>query len=119
MGFWPSIIKALSNSQNWFGGLYTSLLNISIFIIGSSFGSLYLEQAYHFTKTQASFCSSMIFIGTIFGSPILGNLSDRIGLRRRPMIISAFISINASFFLFTSARAIINGAINFCFRILH
>jgi predicted MFS family arabinose efflux permease len=92
MGFWTSIRRALANLQNWYGGLYTSLLNLSVFIIGSSFGNLYLQQAYHFTKTQASFCSSMIFLGTIIGSPILGSLSDRLGLRRKPMIIAAALS---------------------------
>ncbi len=93
LGFWPSIGKALRNIQNWLAGLYTSLLNLPIFIIGSSFGSLYLQQVHHYSKTTASFCSSMIFLGTIVGSPVLGGLSDRIGRRCQPMIIAAIISL--------------------------
>jgi MFS family permease len=92
MGFWPSIGRALANFQNWYGGLYTSLLNVSVFLIGSSFGNLYLQQAYHFSKTQASFCSSMIFLGTIVGCPILGRLSDQLKRRRSPMIVAAIFS---------------------------
>lgn len=93
LGFWQSLTKSLHNSQNWFSGLYTACLSISVFIIGSSFGNLYLMQVHHFTLTQASFCSSMVFVGTILGSPTLGNLSDRLGLRRKPMLIGAFISL--------------------------
>ncbi len=93
LGFWRSIAKALSNIQNWLAGLYTSLLNLPIFIIGSSFGSLYFQQIHHFSRTQASLCSSMIFLGTIIGSPFIGNLSDRLGVRCKPMIIAGFISL--------------------------
>lgn len=93
LGFWPSIWRSVSTLQNWLAGLYTSFLNLPIFLIGSSFGALFLVQVHHFSQTDASFVSSMIFLGTIVGSPLIGTLSDRIGLRRLPMIISAVISL--------------------------
>lgn len=93
LGFWTTIGQAITKLQNWLAGLYTSFLNLSVFIIGSSFGSLFLIQVHHFSPTKASFVSSMIFLGTIFGSPLIGNFSDRIGNRRLPMIVSAIISL--------------------------
>ncbi len=93
IGFWPSIWKAVTKLQNWLAGLYTSFANLSIFIIGSSFGSLFLMQVHHFSATKASFVSSMIFLGTIFGSPIIGAFSDRIANRRMPMISCGIISL--------------------------
>ncbi len=92
-GFWYSIALTLKNMQNWFAGLYTSFLNLAVFLIGSSFGTLFLMQARHFTETQSSFISSMIFLGTIFGSPLIGAYSDRAGSRKQPMLICAIISL--------------------------
>lgn len=93
LGFWQSIKLALGNAQAWLCGLYTSLLNLPIMLLGALWGSLYLTQVHHLSKTQASITTSMIFIGTIFGSPIVGWFSDRIGLRRLPMILGAILSI--------------------------
>lgn len=91
--FWCSLRLSLSNSQNWLGGIYTSLLNLPIFLLGAMWGSLYLVQIHDLTRTQSSFVTSMIFIGTIVGSPVIGWLSDRIARRRLPMIICAIFSL--------------------------
>tara|TARA_R110000868_G_scaffold10639_4_gene51657 strand:- start:60702 stop:61985 length:1284 start_codon:yes stop_codon:yes gene_type:complete len=91
---WNSLLKKIfSNRQNWVAGLFTSLLNLPIMVMGGLWGTPYLQAVEGFTKTQASVVSSMLFIGTIFGSPILGRLSDRIGLRRIPMIVFGFLSL--------------------------
>lgn len=92
-GFWLAIMQSLKNTQNWFGGIYTSLMNLPIFLLGAMWGGLYLVQAHHLTRAQSSYVTSMIFFGTIIGSPILGWLSDRIARRRMPMIICAIISL--------------------------
>lgn len=91
--FWQSLRSSLLNTQNWLGGIYTSLLNLPIFLLGAMWGSLYLVQIHNLTRTQASFVTSMIFIGTIIGSPMIGWLSDRLGLRRLPMIVCAILSL--------------------------
>ena len=50
-------------------------------------------QYHHLTHLEAASVSGMIFVGTIFGGPIVGALSDRIGLRRLPMILGALLSL--------------------------
>lgn len=92
-GFWYSLRLALRNLQNWLGGLYTSFLNLPIFLLGGMWGSMYLVQAQQLTRIQASVVNTMIFVGTIIGSPVLGWLSDRIARRRMPMIVCAIISL--------------------------
>lgn len=89
-----SIRFALANPQNWLGGIYTSLLNLPIFLLGDLWGIMYLTQVHHLSRTSASYITSMVFIGTIVGSPIVGWLSDTIGRRRSPMIIGAIISLS-------------------------
>ncbi len=91
--FKESLTKSLGNAQNWLGGLYTSLLNVPLMLMGAVWGSLYLVQYHHLSRTQASVVTSMIFIGTIVGSPFIGWLSDRIGLRRAPMLWFAVLAL--------------------------
>lgn len=88
-----SILSVLLNKQNGLGGLYTCLLNLPIILLGELWGIMYLTQVHHLLKTQASLVATMIFVGTILGSPFVGWLSDTIGKRRLPMIAGALLSL--------------------------
>ncbi|MFN3235070.1 MAG: MFS transporter [Gammaproteobacteria bacterium] len=93
MGVFKSLLFVFKNHNNWLGGLYTSLLNLPIFILGALWGILYLQQEHGLTHTQGSYVTSMLFVGVIFGSPAFGWFSDRIHSRRIPMIIGAISSL--------------------------
>ncbi len=93
LGLWRCIKLAALNPQNWFGGLYTSLLNLPVFILGGLWGILYLTQVHHLTTAQASYATTTFFVGVIFGSLGFGWFSDRIERRVLPMIIGAVLSI--------------------------
>jgi nitrate/nitrite transporter NarK len=90
---WVTIKKALSNPQNWLFGLYTSLLNLPVFLLGALWGSFYLVQVHFLHEAQATYVTSMIFVGTIIGSPVLGLLSDKLASRRKPMLVCALLAI--------------------------
>lgn len=92
-GYWKSMSMAFLSRQNWVCGIYTSLLNLPLFLLGGLWGSLYLRNVHHLTSMQSSYVTGMIFLGTIIGSPFMGWLSDRIGLRRKPMFIGAGLSL--------------------------
>lgn len=81
------------NSQNWLGGFYTCFLNLPIMLLGELWGVMYLVEVRQLSHIQASFVTSMVFIGTIIGSPLVGWISDRSGYRRLPMIIGASLSL--------------------------
>ncbi len=93
LGFWKSLGRALSNLQNWLAGFYTSVLNLPIFLLGAIWGSLYLVQIHHLSRPEASYITSMIFVGTIIGSTVIGWISDRVGQRKLPMLICALCSL--------------------------
>lgn len=93
MGFWHTLRLAIINPQNWLAGLYTSLLNLPIMLLGAMWGSLYLVQAHGIDRTASSYVTSMIFIGTVIGSPVMGWISDRLARRKIPMIICAIFSL--------------------------
>lgn len=92
LGLWRCIKLAALNPQNWLGGLYTSLLNLPVFIIGGLWGILYLTQVHHITQAQASYATTVFFVGVIFGSLAFGWYSDHIERRVLPMTIGAILS---------------------------
>lgn len=93
LGFWQSIKLVLINPQNWFGGVYTALLNLPVFLLGALWGIHYLMQAHHISLLQASYATTLLFVGVILGSPFFGWISDRLGRRVLPMIIGAVVSL--------------------------
>ncbi|EKD77670.1 MAG: hypothetical protein ACD_42C00235G0001 [uncultured bacterium] len=97
IGFWRALRQTISNTQNWLGGLYTSLINLPIFLLGSTWGSWYLMQTQQLSAVDASFVTSMLFIGMIIGSPALGWFSDLIEQRKMPMMVGAVASIGVIF----------------------
>ena len=92
-GVMHSLWFVLKNRNNWFGGLYTTLMNLPIFILGALWGMMYLEQIHGLSHDQASYVTSVLFIGVIFGSPFFGWFSDRIRSRKKPMILGALSSL--------------------------
>ena len=95
LGFWRSLQMAYGRLQNWLCAAYTCLLNLPLGVLGVVWGVPYISGVYGFTTTQASLITSMLFLGTIFGSPIVGRLSDHLGQRRLPMLLCAVFSLIA------------------------
>lgn len=93
-GVWQTIRTAFSNSQNWLAGIFASLTNLPVFILGS-WGIMYLHQVHHFSRTSASVVTSAMFIGLMAGSPFFGWVSDQIGRRRIPMILGGVFGLVA------------------------
>lgn len=93
LGVWNSIHVVLKNPQNWYCGLYTSFMNLPLMLLGGLWGSMYLTTVHHLDKIQSSYVTSMVFVGTIFGGPLIGLISDRLSLRRKPMIIFGILAL--------------------------
>ena len=62
IGLRKGIMLALSNRQNWYGGIYTSFLNLPIMLLGALWGNLYLTQVQHLSVEEASYVITMIFV---------------------------------------------------------
>ena len=93
MGYWKSMGLAFLKLQNWLGGIYTCLMNLPLSLLGGIWGVLYLTNAHHIFKIEATYITSMLFMGTVIGGPLIGFLSDKIGLRRLPMLLGAALSL--------------------------
>ena len=92
LGLFKSWRLAYLNPQNSLCGLYVSLLNLPIALLGAIWGSLFLQQADHFSATEASFAPSLLFVGTIIGGPVVGWMSDKIQKRIPLMMLGVIVS---------------------------
>lgn len=99
LGLFQSIKLVFKNKYNWLGGLYTSLLNLPVFLLGALWGIHYLHRVHHFTTVQASYATTFFFLGVILGSPFYGWLSDTMGRRVLPMLLGAVLSLLCLFLL--------------------
>ncbi len=91
--FWHTLAVVLRNPQNWLAGLFISLMNLPVFLLGGNWGSLYLVEVDKLTRDAASWVIMAFFLGLIIGSPLFGAWSDRWGRRRLPMIVSALLAV--------------------------
>lgn len=85
--------KAYLNTQTLRAALYASLMNMAVAVFGAMMGSLYLVQRLGVTKEDAAMVNSMLFFGAIFGGPLIGWCSDKLGLRVLPMKLGAMASL--------------------------
>ncbi|USQ13422.1 MFS transporter [Legionella lytica] len=85
--------KAYFNSQYIRAAFYASLMNMAIAVFGAMMGSLYLQQRLEISAEQASIINGMLFLGAIIGSPLVGWISDRVGLRVLPMKVGVLLSL--------------------------
>jgi len=102
-GYWTSMRLAFLKFQNWLGGIYTCFMNLPIGILGGLWGILYLQNVHSLDKIHAANVTSMLFLGTVFGSPLAGWISDRVGLRRLPMVVGSILSLLCIAILFLSS----------------
>jgi MFS family permease len=98
LGILASAKKAYLNSQILRAALYASLMNMAVAVFGAMMGSLYLMQRLSVCKEDASMVNSMLFLGAIIGGPVMGWISDKVGLRILPMKLAlgaSFITLLA------------------------
>lgn len=91
--FWTNFWLALKNKQVWFSGTYTSLINLTVMVIGALWGKDYLMVVHQFTALQASSAISMVFLGLMLGSPLFGAISDGLGRRKLVMIVGGVLNL--------------------------
>ena len=91
--FLDDLFSVIKNKQNWLLGTYTCLLNLPIMVLCAVWGKEYLVTVHHFSLTQATNATSLIFFGSIVGSPLAGFCSDWLLSRKKPMLLGAMISL--------------------------
>jgi MFS family permease len=95
----PCIIKEaiglLQRLRIWWIVLYSATIYVSLALLGTLWGTTYLEtRGIH--MVHAAFITSMIWLGLACGCPILGFISDLLKRRRPVLIFCAVFGIGIS-----------------------
>lgn len=88
-----SLKRVLSHKQTWLNALYGGFLFAPTAVIGEALGPAYLQYGRGLTAHAAAFATGLIFIGWGLGGPLFGYISDRLGLRKPLMILSALFGL--------------------------
>jgi MFS family permease len=87
-----SLYTIATNSQMWIIGLVGCLLYLPASVFLDLWGIPYLKTVYQLTAEQAVNISNLTFLGWIISGPVIGIISDKIKLRRLPLIISGSVA---------------------------
>jgi MFS family permease len=86
-----NLLVVISYPQAWISGFFAGLL----FSISGAFGAFwcipYLIHTYGLSLNVAAAASSMTLFGSALGAPAIGWVSDKLGLRRLPLILSTVL----------------------------
>ena len=87
--------RVAQERQIVWASVVTALCSAPVLTFGALWGVSYTQVVYGMTRPEAAFHVSFILYGVALGGPMFGWLSDRIGLRRTPLVIGqavAFVS---------------------------
>lgn len=88
-GLW----RVMRLPQVWLASIYAGLMFVPTTGFGQLWGVPYFSERFEIGKDSAGFLTSMIFFGWAVGAPIFGWFSDKIGRRKWPMGLAAFLSL--------------------------
>jgi MFS family permease len=83
------------NIQSWLAGIIGGLLFIPTTIGAMVWATSFLHNGQHLSMADAASDASMVPIGWVIGCPLLGYISDRIGLRKPVLIGGAVVMLAA------------------------
>lgn len=84
------------NPQSWLCGLISGLLFAPTTIFAMTWGVAFFQKDKGFLFHDAAITSAMVAFGWVFGCPVLGFITDKIG-RRKPVLIGGAILMILSF----------------------
>lgn len=90
----------VTNPQTWYIGMVGFFLYLPASVFMDLWGVPFLQDVYHLNKEQAALLNAMPFFGWIIGGPATGWLSDKIGLRRLPLLAASIVAAVVSALIF-------------------
>lgn len=91
---WPYKV-VFSNPQSWLCGLISGLLFAPTTIFAMTWGVAFFQQDKDFSFHAATIASAMIPMGWVLGCPLLGYITDKVGVRKPVLLVGALVMILA------------------------
>jgi predicted MFS family arabinose efflux permease len=84
---------AIKKRQTWLLSAMGACMSSSLLAFGALWCVPYLMQVYGLSRPAAAGSASLLLVGWGISAPAIGWISDRIGRRKIPLVVSAFISM--------------------------
>ena len=89
---WSNLWALAHRGGFWLNAFAGAFFFLPISLLANFWGVKFLEQGHGFTESRAALAIALIFVGNALGGPFIGWISDRLGRRRSPMLISMTIT---------------------------
>lgn len=81
------------NPQTWVNSIVALCFYMTTTAFGGLWGVTFIQTAYDVSKEVAGYAMSMVFLGWLFGGPIVGHFSDRLGQRKFTIQVSILLTL--------------------------
>ena len=105
------LMSLLKSKQMWLIGIIGCLLYLPATVFVDQWGIPYLEQVHGLSPAEAARSTSLILLGWLISSPIIGWYSDKINRRCMPLIVTSMIACAGFFLIFYSPFELSRNAI--------
>jgi MFS family permease len=92
LSFLYNLKVVLLNPTTWTIGVIAGALYMPLAIFGDIWGVPYVIELTGSSKTVAAGAVSMLYLGWLIGGPVAGWVSDKIGSRKKPLVLSCLAS---------------------------
>lgn len=92
LGVFKSLRMVLGRAQNWLVGVYASLVNLPVYMLGALWGIPYLMHVDHYSNTASASIVGMLFLGSMVGAPMAGVVADKVGSKKGLMFLGAALA---------------------------
>lgn len=86
-------VLIIKNPQIWLNGIISCLVYLPATVFAELWGKTYLENVYGLSVEQSAIAIAILFAGFAVGAPITGFISDKIKLRKAPVVIGAVLAL--------------------------
>ena len=90
---WAGFRTSIRRREVWRLAIVAMAMSGPMLALGGLWGVPFLSSAYGLERAQAAFYTSLSLFGWAIGAPFLGWLSDRIQLRKTPLVACAAVNV--------------------------
>jgi len=92
-GVMRGLVSVLATSQSWACAVFGAGLAVPVLAFAGLWGVPYMMETYGLTRPAAAFTTTLMLVGWAIGAPAAGWISDHLGRRRGPMVVSSVVAL--------------------------
>ncbi len=92
-GVLRGLVSVLATPQSWTCAIFGAGLAVPVLAFAGLWGVPYMMEMYGLTRPAAAFTTTLMLVGWAIGAPVAGWISDHLGRRRSPMVVSSVAAL--------------------------